>query len=107
MNHPTNDWQTIGKQRTKENKVPKNENQFASMINTQGEKIYGNAIIMKTFIPNDNDKSMVFSNMTQTDLFDIIDFINHKSSCDWCIFLDLLYKWNMNIGRICQENLLE
>jgi|TARA_B100000524_G_scaffold336376_1_gene226242 hypothetical protein len=59
--------------RTKENKVPKNENQFASMINTQGEKIYGNAIIMKTFIPNDNDKSMVFSNMTQTDLFDIID----------------------------------
>lgn len=59
--------------RTKEHKIPENENQFASMINTQGEKIYGNAIIIKTFIPNKDNKSMLFSKMGKSDLFEIID----------------------------------
>ena len=48
------------------------ENQFATLINIYGEKIYGNMIILKTYIDNDSDK-MVFDNMTKKDLFDIID----------------------------------
>lgn len=51
----------------------KYENQFATMINTHGEKVYGNMIILKTYIPNDNHQSMVLDNMDTSDLFEILD----------------------------------
>lgn len=54
------------------NKNSKNENQFASLINTYGEKIYGNMIILKTYISNE-DKSMLHKSMTKDDLFEILD----------------------------------
>lgn len=57
--------------RTKSLKTPENENQFATMLNTEGERIYGNAIILKTHIPN--DKSMKFDNISKDDLFEILD----------------------------------
>tara|TARA_B100000161_G_scaffold200186_1_gene146020 strand:- start:1091 stop:2026 length:936 start_codon:yes stop_codon:yes gene_type:complete len=49
------------------------QNQFASMINTYGEPVYGNMIILKTYIPNDKDKSMILGNMDKSDLFEIMD----------------------------------
>jgi len=59
--------------RSKQNRIPEKENQFASMINTKAEKIYGNAIILKTNIPNDKDKKMVLEKMSKNDLFEILD----------------------------------
>lgn len=59
--------------RSKQNRIIEKENQFGSMINTQAEKIYGNAIILKTNIPNDEDKKMVLEKMSKNDLFEILD----------------------------------
>jgi len=54
-------------------KTKENENQFATMLNLENEKIYGNVIILKTYIPNDKEKSMTFSDISKDDLFEIID----------------------------------
>lgn len=53
----------------------KYENQFSNMINFYGEKIYGNMIILKTYIPSDNSNgvNMVLDNMSQKDLYEILD----------------------------------
>lgn len=59
--------------RTSKFRTKENENQFASMLNLEGEKIYGNVIILKTYIPNDKEKSMTFSDISKDDLFEIID----------------------------------
>ena len=59
--------------RSKQNRIVEKENQFGSMINTQAEKIYGNTIILKTNIPNDEDKKMVLEKMSKSDLFEILD----------------------------------
>ena len=59
--------------RTKNLKTSENENQFASMLNIEGEKIYGNVIILKTYLPNNSDKSMKFDNISKDDLFEILD----------------------------------
>ena len=59
--------------RTKELKTSQNENQFASMLNIEGEKIYGYVIILSTNIPNNKDKSMFFSDMTKNELYEILD----------------------------------
>lgn len=59
--------------RTKNLKNSENENQFGSMLNKEGEKIFGNVIIMKTYIPNDKESSMIFSDISRDDLFEILD----------------------------------
>lgn len=57
----------------KTKQVAEYENQFGCMINTYGEKIYGNMIILKTYMPNSKDKSMILDNMGKSDLFEILD----------------------------------
>ena len=57
----------------KEKFVVEYENQFATMINSYGETVFGNMVILKTHIPNNKDKSMVLDNMTKSDLFEILD----------------------------------
>jgi hypothetical protein len=59
--------------RSKQNRIIEKENQFGSMINTKAEKIYGNAIVLKTNIPNNEDKKMVLEKMSKNDLFEILD----------------------------------
>lgn len=54
------------------NKTKENENQFASLINTYGEKVYGNMIILKTYLSND-DNTMIHKSVTKEDLFEILD----------------------------------
>ena len=51
------------------------ENQFSNMINFYGEKVYGNMIILKTYIPNDTSLgiNMVLEDMTKKDLYEILD----------------------------------
>ena len=57
----------------KKKQVKEYENQFGTMINTYGEQVFGNMLILKTYIPNNKDKSMVLDNMDKNDLFDILD----------------------------------
>lgn len=55
------------------NKTNKNENQFGHLINTYGEKVYGNLIILKTCISNKKEKSMLLDNVSKDDLFEMLD----------------------------------
>ena len=53
-------------------KTTEQENQFSSMICTNNEKIYGNMIILKTKMPNENT-SMSLVDIDKSDLFNMLD----------------------------------
>lgn len=57
--------------------ISKNENEFGNLINSYGEKIYGNMLILKSNIPC-NDTSIKFSNISKNDLFEMIDSRNNS-----------------------------
>ena len=71
------------------NITSKNENQFSSMINIENEKVYGNMIIIKTFNPSTNDKSMLLDTMKKDDLYEIL---NSRVNTDVIIFDDGEYR---------------
>lgn len=54
------------------NRTKKLENQFASLINIHGEKIYGNMIVMKTHLPKLSN-SMLIDKMNCNDLYKILN----------------------------------
>ena len=47
-------------------------NNVASLLNTNGNKVYGNAILMKTYIPS-LSKSILITNITLSNVKDILD----------------------------------
>ena len=47
-------------------------NNIASLLNTNGNKVYGNAILMKTFIPS-LSKSILINNITISNIKEILD----------------------------------
>lgn len=51
---------------------PETENQFSSLICTDDKKIYGNMILLKTKMPND-ETSMSLIDIDKSDLFEILD----------------------------------
>lgn len=57
--------------------ITKNKNEFANLINSYGEEIYGNMLILKSNIPY-NDKSIKFSNITINDLYEMLDSRNNS-----------------------------
>lgn len=54
------------------NKSEDIKNEMATLININGDEIYGNVIIYKTYLPL-NSKSSIFNNMEKKDLFRILD----------------------------------
>ena len=52
----------------KKKQVKEYENQFGTMINTYGEQVFGNMLILKTYTPNNKDKSMVLDNQYNVEL---------------------------------------
>lgn len=55
----------------KEQKIKENENQMATLINSDEEVVYGSAVILKTHIPSISN-NMYFQNMNKSELFRIL-----------------------------------
>ena len=60
------------------------ENQMGSLININGDKIYGNIMIYKSYVPL-NSKNMLFHDMTKEDLYKIL---YHRASSKAVVYED-------------------
>jgi hypothetical protein len=55
-----------------QDKLPDSElNEFATLLNINGDKIYGNAVLCRTYISNDND-DMYFDNLTPDKIYTLL-----------------------------------
>jgi len=78
----------------KEHQTPENENQMASLINTNGNKVYGYAFLLKTHLPIDSRK-MYFKDIGLNELY---NFMHCRANTSVVLYEDEYWREERIIG---------